>query len=322
MKLFFSDGLSLFVIQHMPGQFLCRSFDPDNAEETNQFPLQINLHPTAQPCVDENCIYLPTTEGVTFGIDKFSGKKIVDLPHGFSITKTNLKQDTDFVYQGVCDPISNGRTRTLDAFSICVNNKLTGEMVGKSNLVRKTISEIAVHNQKIYFTDNDRIYCHSHEGEQLSSCSISRSSSFAPVILNDSILSVKGSGIIESFGLESLTIRKRSFIGFFVVNPCRYGDSVILFTTKGVYIVEGSMQTNRVSEYNESLISHPVICNHMLYALSETGNCVKLNCQTQEITVSFLGRAVSSQPWPSLVINNKVFLTDGVMIYDTISKSR
>lgn len=162
-----NDAHCLYLVLRPKTTFLLRVIDLLTLQLLSEFNIEASLNTNYTPCVDDNCIYLPTNDGQILCIDKFSGSNLINMNIGSMFVHSNLCQDTEHLYYLCGIPITNGVKTEINQFSVCSSNKITGKKERQSQLMPGNQPYFTYTDKVCYVKTGNRTYLYNSNCEPI-----------------------------------------------------------------------------------------------------------------------------------------------------------
>jgi len=274
-----TDGAMIHLLHHQQTVNLS-VIDPISFRVVDDFILDTRLMKRAQPCIDNDCVYIPTAHGQILGADKFSGEVLVTMDMGSMIVISELLQDKHNIYSVCGVPLTNGVKTETNTYTICVNDKLTGKKRFQSKSepdnIRLTIGDT------ICGICKNKLSVYGKNCEPESSLGLSYAASFPPLMTENFIVSCTTTGTLEIFQRKSRESHGKLLIEPSNIAPIALPGNILYWiTVNGIYSI--GLQNNDVEFLGEGAkaTSLPIFDNGHLYFTSQS-NATKFNIETRK----------------------------------------
>ncbi len=303
------DNTSLYLFRGNPPNDLF-IFNISTFEIIESFPIRVLLSNISRPCVDSDCIYLPTQEGQILGIDKFSGQLLVTLDLGSMLSACNIVQDKSSIYSICAVPIMKEiQKETL--LVLCINGKQTGKKRFQSSLLNGKIANLTV-NENIIFTIDKILYLYSKEGHKEKSTQLNFIPDYPIMVTDKFIVCACKNGTLEIFNKSTLESSKL-FVEKNHTSPIQSeGDIIYWFTNQHLYRID--LQESLISKLLQLNKTPEIDCtihNNNLYYINKN-DLVKYNISKQSIDSFDIKERIIQKP---IIYKDDVLLISQHHIY-------
>ena len=76
------DESVLYILMNNKSMISLFVLDPNSFEKIYIFNILNNIVEHLNPCIDNDCIYVPTSDGQIIGYDKFNGRSLIHMDLG------------------------------------------------------------------------------------------------------------------------------------------------------------------------------------------------------------------------------------------------
>ncbi len=223
-----NDSILLYVLSKADTIIGLSVIDSDSCKNIASFWLQLNPNTYSSPCVDNDCLYLPTDDGQIIAIDKFSGSKHVTIDFGPIIIMSDLLQDEENIYTLCGIPISSKTKTDTSRYSICVGNKETGKQVAQSELIKADNIFINV-DTDIFIIHDKQLSCYSKLGEHKYTIDLNFRPSYKPILTPQYVVCASSNGALEIFNKEDLSSYRLMAATTNFAPPVNIKDNILLW---------------------------------------------------------------------------------------------
>jgi hypothetical protein len=260
----FNDEQYLYVIQRTQEFFLFRIFDR-GFTELRSFRAKFMFNNHVRPCVDKDCIYLPTLDGIIVLIDKFSGDQLGQINMGSLLITADLRNNEHNIFALCLIPLSNGRKVTSKYRAICILDK--HNLSERIQTQAFTISHDFLLDDKLYISDSDRLYYFTTKGVLLDSFDIDSPFDYAPIVCGSMIYCSRRDGTLEGFQQRK---RLKLVVARNNVSPLRVRDQLFWPASDGIYHIQGE-KIEKVVQYDLGELTSATHQNSNIYCLDTQG---------------------------------------------------
>lgn len=261
---------------------------------TESFSIKVPLNNMSNPCIDDDCVYLPTQEGQILGVDKFSGQLLVTLDLGIMLTACNITQDENAVYSICAVPIIKGiQKETL--LVLCINGKQTGKKKFQSSLLNGTIANLVI-DKKIIFTIDKTLYQYSKEGNKEKSTKLNFTPDYPIMTTDRFIVCACKSGTLEIFDKSTLA-SSNLFVEKNNTQPIlSEGDIIYWAANQHLYRID--LQKSLISKLlrlNKTPEIGCILQNNILYYVNQN-HLIKWNLSEQSVNEINVKTKITQKP--------------------------
>ena len=165
------------IVQYMTDDFLrligveppfirIITLDPESLNTISHFNINAVLHNFYQPCIDNNCIYIPTKIGQLLVLDKFSGELISTINMKSNYIMSDILQTHDRLFCVAAIPINTKLKLRLDHYCICIFDKENCIKLVQTRYFTGPPAFLSINNDFLYAVGNEYLYKFSLDGEQ------------------------------------------------------------------------------------------------------------------------------------------------------------
>lgn len=309
---YFDDGFCVFALLFFDNVVEMISFDAKSFDVLSRFLTHYSPNPYVLPCVDDNCAYLPAMDGRLIGIDKFSGKILVNVDLGSMMIVSDPLQDDDCLFSLCGVPIVRQYTTDMDVFCICVNNKHTGHKRYQSQSMQGKISPLTLESD-IWVTVGRRLFRYTKGVRFESSIPMNFDANYRPIIAENHIIVCSKNGSAEVFDQSLKPVAKwmgdRNYS-----SPVKVGlNKYVWFCGKTVYQMDlNALEMSEVARLERNIKADAIARNHFVYAGDEGGYLVELDIKTG----AKRGLKISNgELWKPICVNDRIFISSDRELY-------
>lgn len=316
---YFSDETVLYTILSHNSLIEINTFDPESFKSISTFVTHYKPNFFAKPTTDDNCIYLPSADGRLIGVDKFSGKLLVDIDLGMMTCVSEPKQTNGFIFSICGVPLTNGSTTQTKSFVICKNSKSTGKKIGQSRLFSGRFSPLFVSADAIWVVFDKILHKLSFDLESLLSMPVNGHSPYGAQQLQDQIVVATNLGHLEAFDYTSGKNTNRFITAKNRVPPVIYKDRLVWLVENKVVSVHLGLKSITESQKFDSVCSGCVSFEEHIYATDDFGRLTDFNIEKGSQTK--LGVSQNRLKYPVL-IDNQLFVASQSEIYQICTRAK
>lgn len=275
-----SDGVTVYLFVDWHPSVMLAIMDSSTFKITNRFTLQLPFNRLIQPCVDENCVYIPTTEGHVIGVNKFDGTVLVTADMGLMTLVADIEQDSDYLYTLCGVPIGNGLKTDTKTFVICVNSKEDGKKVFQSQSMTGQICPITVQDD-IWALVDKKLYHYSTFCELKSTANLNFFPHYKPLVTEDFVAVASNVGTLEIFKRNGLAVHGKMITEKNASPPVAVSDNqLVWFADKQIYKINlAALEMQKIATLPARVLSTPAIVGTSIFVSDELGNIVKLDSE-------------------------------------------
>ncbi len=314
---YYTDGSVLYVVWHSKNSISLVVYDPDSFKKISALQLPPLVLTHLNPCLDNDCIYLPTTEGQIFGNDKFSGIRLVTMELGPMIPVTDLHQNDNLVFSCCGLPIKEvkkPKTNT-DIFCIVINEKEKGKKLFQSQYFKGSPSFVS-DKGNLFVSANRNLFQFTDYGELVNSKRLDVECEFEPLFTDDFVICSSSLGTLEILRKADLSLHGKILVDKASSPPVCTGDSLYWFTKKSLFHVNiKTLEKEKIADIKSQVNTVPILHDQKLYATDIQGNilCVDTNKQTvdyMKVSIAALSKLVMIDDYLFVASNNQFFQID------------
>lgn len=304
------DDAVLYLFNEWKGQVVLYTLDPHIFKVVSQFHLQLPINYIIRSVADQNCIYIPTTQGEIIGIDKFSGEKVVHCDLGMMTIVSDVVQDEDNLFTVCGVPIMHGLKTDTEILSITSNDKLSGNKVGQSQIMRGRICPITVKHNYIWSTIGKNLYKHSLLCEKIKVKELQFSPNYKTIATEDYICTASSKGALEVFN-KDLETHYRIFLSHNNSPPVHvFHNTIYWFINETLYKIDLDKKSiMKYYEFDYPIISTPAVDRNDIYATDKSGNLIRIS---DEVKVMHVDNTPFRQP---IILGEYIILISKEKIY-------
>ncbi len=310
------DGISLYTISKEHDQlfFYLSIIEPYslNLISTHILAFPVNYH--LKPCVDDDCIYVPTTQGEIIGIDKFSGSKIVTIDLGFSSIVAGPIQENKHIYSLCGTPLSSGIKVNTDLFSLQINNKMTGKKVLQGQSMKGDTFQMTVDNDFIWSVVGKTLYKFDRECNEIDRAALQFPAKYKPITTKHYVCCTSPMGSVEIFTKDTLKNQGKLITRQNNSPSVLYGKELIWAVGNLVFKIDvETPKTQLLGRLPTHIAGESVIINNNLFSTNLDGRVFRFDLQsfvTQQLRVN------NKQVYNLLQIENHLIFTDDTTVYN------
>jgi len=314
---YYSDGSALYVVFHSKSSISLVIYDPDSFKKVSVLKITPLVLTHLNPCLDNDCIYLPTTEGQIFGNDKFNGTRLVTMELGPMIPVTDLQQNDNLVFSCCGLPIKEvkkPKTNT-DLFCIVINEKENGKKIFQSQYFKGSPSFV---NDKdnLYVSANSNLFQFTDYGELVNAKSLGVECEFEPLITNDFVICSSSMGTLEILRKADLTLHRRILVEKTTSPPVCNDEFLYWFTNKSVFRVNlQTVEKEEIVKIASPVTAVPILKDNKLYTTDVQGSVISvdLNERTidyKKVSIAALSKLVMIDELLFVASNTQLFQLD------------
>jgi len=309
------DDISLYIISKEHDQLFHLSIiEPYSLKliSTHILAFPVNYH--LKPCVDDDCIYIPTTQGEIIGIDKFSGSKIVTIDLGCRCIVADPIQENVYIYSLCGIPLSSGIKTNTDFFSLQINDKMTGKLLLQGQSMKGDILQMAIDDDSIWSVVGKTLYKFNKGCDEIGHVNLQFPSKYKPIITKQYICCTSPLGSVEIFNKGTfrnhgklITRKNDSF-------PILHNQDMIWAVGNLVFKIDIEIpKAQHIGVLPGKVAGESVIIDNNLFNSSLDGRIFQYNLQS--LVVKQL-RVSNKQVYNLFKIKNHLIFLDNDKVYN------
>ncbi len=277
---YYSDDAALYALLQLKSRFSLVIYDPQSFKKVSALPVPPSALNHLTPCIDNDCIYMPSAEGQIFGNDKFSGIRLVTMNLGPMMPVTDLKQDEKCVFACCGIPIkevSKPKTNT-DLFCVVVNEKDKGKKLFQTQYFHGTPLFVK-HGKYLFIAAKNELHQFTSYGELVALQKLSINCEHEPVITDNFVVCSSTLGTLEIFRKSDLTLHGRILVAKNESPPVTiHGDIMYWFAQKSVFKIDlDKMNKTEIGETETYINAMPVFVNNKMYVPDTQGKILSVD---------------------------------------------
>lgn len=243
---FAADGMVLYCLQRSRRGLFFVVIDPERLEIIARQHLAIDCVPGLHPCVDDDCVYIPTTDGQLVGLDKFSARKLIVLELGYNLIVATPLESVNYTYSLCGVPILTGLKTETDLYSLIANRKSDGRRVFQSKTLKGRFLPPSGVQDEVYCFIGSELCKFNNLTEEISR-EVKFKPDYKPLISDNYVMMASKLGLLEILTRTELQTRKKLFVGENRSCPLVINDEVFWFAKNMLYRVDCS--TGKISKH-------------------------------------------------------------------------
>lgn len=316
---YFTDESVLYTMLSHNSLIEINIFDPESFKSISTFVTHYKPNFFAKPIVDENCVYLPSADGRLIGVDKFSGKMLIDVDLGMMTCVSEPKQTSEYIFSICGIPLTNGTTTQTKSFVICKNSKLDGKKIGQSKLFSGRFSPLFIGAEAIWVVFDKILHKLSFDLENLLSVPINGHCPYGVQQIQDQIIAATNLGHLETFDCLSGKNTNRFITTRNRVPPVIYKDRLVWLVENKVVDIHLGSKSIRESQKFDSVNSGCVSFEEHIYATDDLGRLTDFDIEKG--SQRKLGVSQNKIKYPVL-IDKQLFVASQSEIYQICTHAK
>lgn len=279
-----ADKFSLYVLMETKGTIDLYNFEAESFREMMSTTIRDTVNPHSEPCIDDDCIYIPTDHGSILSFDKLSGEVLATLNLGSMIVISNIFQTKKEIITLCGLPLSGKYQKDLDKQCISVNDKVSGRKLAQSQIMTGEAFGASVCDQ-IYVLNHGWLYQYDLNCELRNKIGLRVNRLYPPIITEDFVVCASRIGALHIFNKPDLTFHGRMFIEKNSSPPIHTGHNELHWFAKGSWksreinddrgglhkIDLKSLGQHELSKFCGEVETSPAVCNGKLLAGNTEG---------------------------------------------------
>ncbi len=279
-----SDKFNLYVLMESKGTVDLYSFEAESFREmmSTSIPSTVNIH--SEPCIDDDCIYIPTDHGSILSLDKFSGEVLATLNLGSMVVISNLFQTKREIITLCGLPLSGKYRKELDKQCISVNDKTSGKKLAQSQIMTGEAFGVSVDDQ-IYVLNHGWLYQYDLNCELRNKIGLRYNRLYPPIVTDNFIVCASRIGALHIFNKSDLTSHGRMFVERNSSPPIHTGNNILHWFAKdswktredkndrgGLHRIDlNNLEWHELSKFCGEIETHPVVCDDKIFVGNTKG---------------------------------------------------
>ncbi len=305
----------VYLLTHTGKSTVLSVFDPLSFAIIDDFYLGFDLNYFSTPCVDEDCIYVPTNESQIFAIDKFSGDRVLWIDIGSMILSADIQQDKDSIYTLCGVPLSDGLKITTDTFCVSANDKKSrkkkyqsSSMMGKAG----DVSFLTVED-KIWVSINKHLVVFDKNCQKKEEFRLRHNPSFHPIVTENFVICASNQGHLEIFERQNTKNHRRISVQQNSSPPICIGDVLYWFTKEGLLKIDISTLSVDAFKIDSSVQSDAVVFQGNIYTGDKEGNVIEFNIENQSWNCLKVGKELLRKP---IIVDQRLMISSRNRLYE------
>lgn len=303
---FFADGETLYTCQQVKDHIVFRFFETDSFEELGEFRTQMFLNHQISPHFDDDCLYLPTTDGLVLGLDKFCGEHLVTCRLGPMWPVGLFYTNSERLFSLCAIPLSSGKSQ----MTICASDKMSGEKLYQS-MSMPSESATALFDNQIFVAAGDYLYAFDYELRPTWKAQLGPLD-YPPIRFRDQVWCSSSKGTISIIKRRCGSFLRKIFVARNRVAPVQLENSLYWFSDSGLYKVHEAA-IRHVEKTPLECICPPVLHNGKIYGVGSDTRMV-FDPTTNKVHTS--KHSLSQEKTKMVSCGNALLLFYGEQLWD------
>lgn len=175
-----------------------------------------------QPVLDNDCIYLPTTDGQILVVDKFSGEKLLDIDVGYRLIASDLSLLHGKLYYLCKIPISQSRS---EHYAVCCSDPTSGKQIFQGPLMSGQHAKMTAGRTIVAIVDKQLLF-HDETCSILKKVHCNFEPQFTPILASDKIVVASPNGFLGIYANDGVVI-KQLILPRTTVHPIEYLSNLL-----------------------------------------------------------------------------------------------
>jgi hypothetical protein len=304
-----ADDAAIYVLTASKYEVSLSVFDPDSFKKVSAIQMHVQPLPDLQPCIDDDCIYIPTSEGQIIGFDKFNGIPLVTMDLGYMVAVSDILQNQNYIYSccGVPVKLRALEKANTDIFSMCSNNKSDGRKHIQSQYMQGDRFFITLSDNEFFIVVGDNLYHYNNVFELKNMITLTVPVDYNPIVTDTFIVCASKIGTLEVLNKSDFSRQSNLLVTNNACPPIHSkNDIVYWFVYNGAYRIDlNEMSKEQLSDLPTTEITEAVLGHNSIYLSNKKGYLSAYNVKKHDCVSLKISKGSLRNP---LLLNNHVFV--------------